>query len=108
MLNTTLRNEWKSTRFVHGLGIPQIKEALIEPTTMSRSCSFARLRSLKKPINQSVSELKYVQYTKNNAKHSALGRTHFKVHFGRTPTNLSVDLKLLQELILTQHRRRCG
>ena len=83
--------------YAEDLGIPQIKGALSELTRMLRRCSLPA-SDLKKPMDQWVSELKYVQYTKNNVEHSALGRTPFEVHLGG-PTDISVALKLPQELI---------
>ena len=91
MLNTALLTEWKSTRFVHGRPRKSTYQGSIERANSDvERLLFPRFRSLKKPMDQWVSELKYVQYTKNNVKHSALGRTPFEIHFGKTPPDLSV------------------
>ena len=100
MLNTTLLTEWTSTRFVHGRPRKSTDQGSIERANQDvDKLLFARLGSLKKSMNRWVSELKYVQYTKNTVKHSALGRSPFEVHFGRTPPDLSVDLMLPQESV---------
>ena len=57
------RNEWKSTRFVHGRPRKSTDQGSIERANQDVELLFARLRSLKKPLDQWVSELKYVQYT---------------------------------------------
>ena len=57
------RNEWKSTRFVHGRPRKFTYQGSIERANQDVELLFARLRSLKKPLDQWVSELKYVQYT---------------------------------------------
>ena len=98
MLNTALLTQWKSTRFVHGRPRKSTDQGCIERANQDvEKLLFARLKSLKKPMDRWVSELKYVQYTKNTVKHSALGRSPFEVHFGRSPPDLSVDLMLPQE-----------
>ena len=86
MLNTTLLTEWTSTRFVQGRPRKSTDQGSIERANQDvEKLLYARLKSLKKSMNRWVSELKYVQYTKNTVKHSALGRSPFEVHFGSTP-----------------------
>ena len=86
MLNMALLTEWKSTRFVDGRPRKSTDQGSIARANQDvEKLLYARLRSLKKPMDQWVSELKYVQYTKNTVKHSALARSPFEVHFGRTP-----------------------
>ena len=60
---------------------------------------YARLRDVKKELNQWVGELPYVQYSKNNAYHSGIRTTPYRVHFGRAPADLSVDMTLPKEVV---------
>ena len=50
-------------------------------------------------LNQWVSELPYVQYSKNNAHHSGIRASPYRVHFGRAPADLSVDMILPKEVV---------
>ena len=54
---------------------------------------------MKKELNQWVGELHYVQYSKNNAYHSGIRTTPYRVHFGRAPADLSVDMTLSKEVV---------
>ena len=52
----------------------------------------ARLKDVKKELNQWVSELPCVQYSKNHAFHSGIRATPYRVHFGRAPADLDMAL----------------
>ena len=60
---------------------------------------YARLRDVKKELNQWVGELPYVQYSKNNAYYSGTRTTPYRVYFGRAPTDLIVDMTLPKEVV---------
>ena len=60
---------------------------------------YAQQKNVKKELNQWVSELPYVQYCKNNAYHSGIRATPYRVHFGRAPADLSVDMTLPKEVV---------
>ena len=60
---------------------------------------YARLRDVKRELNQWVGELPYVQYSKNNAYHSGIRTTPYRVHFVRAPADLSVDMTLPKEVV---------
>ena len=60
---------------------------------------YVRLRDVKKEMNQWVSEFPYVWYSKNNAYHSGIRATSYRVHFGRPPADLSVDMTLPKEVV---------
>ena len=44
--------------------------------------------------------LHYVQYSKNISHHRGISATHYSVHFGRTPPDISVDMLLPREEVL--------
>ena len=57
------------------------------------------MKDLKWELNLWVSELTYVQYSKNNAYHSGICATPYRVYFGRAPADLSVDMTLSNEVV---------
>ena len=60
---------------------------------------YARLRDVKKALNQWVGELPYVQYSKSNAYHSGIRATPYRVHFGSALADISVDMTLPKEVV---------
>lgn len=60
---------------------------------------FARFISLGKPMNEWVSELKFVQCSKNTVYHSGVGRIPYCVRYGRKPPDLASYTMLPTEMI---------
>ena len=45
--------------------------------------------------------LYYVQYSKNISHHLGINATPYSAHLGRTPTDISVDMSLHREAVLS-------
>ncbi|KAI6651820.1 KRAB-A domain-containing protein 2-like [Oopsacas minuta] len=101
-LFTALRRLWTRTHLVRGRPRHSQDQGSVERANDDfKKQLFARLKDAGKASNQWVSELPFVQYSKNNAYHSGIKATPFSVHLGRTPPDLSVDMLLPSEVLNT-------
>ena len=100
LLMARIKQLWTGTVIVHGKPRhPQDQGSVERANGDFKNMLYARLRDVKKELNQWVGELPYVQYSKNNAYHSGIRTTPYRVHFGRAPADLSVDMTLPKEVV---------
>ena len=100
LLMARIKQLWTGTVIVHGRPRhPQDQGSVERANGDFKNMLYARLRDVKKEMNQWVGELPYVQYSKNNAYHSGIRTTPYRVHFGRAPADLSVDMTLPKEVV---------
>ena len=94
-LMARIKQLWTGTAIVHGRPRQSQDQGSVERANGDfKNMLHARLKDVKKELNQCVSELPYVQYSKNNAYHSGIRATSYRVHFGRAPTDPQVQLLL--------------
>ena len=94
-----IKQLWTGTVIVHGRPRhPQDQGSVERANGDFKNMLYARLRDVKE-LNQWVGELPYVQYSKNNAYHSGIRTTPYRVHFGKAPADLSVDMTLPKEVV---------
>ena len=100
LLMARIKQLWTGTVIVHGRPRhPQDQGSVERANGDFKNMLYARLRDVKKELNQWVGELPYMQYSKNNAYHSGIRTTPYRVHFGRAPADLSVDMTLPKEVV---------
>ena len=91
---------WTNIRIVHGRARhPEDWGSVERANKEFKLILYSRLKDVKNEYNQWVSELPFIQYYKDNAKHSDISGTPYCVHFGRSPADLSMDLTLPKEVV---------